>query len=220
MQAVSAQSGGIMNTDLHWGAWDLQFFGCCCRVFGDFVGMLSLQSQGKFGCNSWEGSPPFHVFVALTVVAGVPSFGIGFTTFSQWHCFSFAPYLFGSQQEVWLLNIFWSCSFCQAGPIEVAPSLKKNSFFWFTCVIFVESSKLVLRSETFYCDKPAKPFFTPLSVMAAMTVPVTWIFCLLFSTFQTHTLPSSPSVIAWIGAFLSPSQSEKSISVTPSCWKW
>ncbi len=33
MQAIFAQSlsyGGVMNTDLNWGKWGLQFFRCCC----------------------------------------------------------------------------------------------------------------------------------------------------------------------------------------------
>lgn len=53
-QAMCAQSGGIMKTDLHWGTWDLQFFGCCCRVLCDFL------MSCNFGCTSWKR---FHVFV-------------------------------------------------------------------------------------------------------------------------------------------------------------
>lgn len=30
----------VMKNDLHWGTWDLQFLGCCCRVLCDFLDEL------------------------------------------------------------------------------------------------------------------------------------------------------------------------------------
>ncbi len=52
MQAIFAQSlsyGGVMNTDLNWGKWGLQFFRCCCGVFCDLLDESSLRSWGNFG---------------------------------------------------------------------------------------------------------------------------------------------------------------------------
>ncbi len=54
MQAIFAQSlsyGGVMNTDLNWGKWGLQFFKCCCGVFCDLLDESSLRSWGNFGSN-------------------------------------------------------------------------------------------------------------------------------------------------------------------------
>ncbi len=50
--AIFAQSlsyGGVMNTDLNWGKWGLQFFRCCCEVFCDLLDESSLRSWGNFG---------------------------------------------------------------------------------------------------------------------------------------------------------------------------
>ncbi len=52
MQAIFAQSlsyGGVMNTDLNWSKWGLQFFRCCCGVFCDLLDESSLRSWGNFG---------------------------------------------------------------------------------------------------------------------------------------------------------------------------
>ncbi len=39
----------IMNTDLNWGKWGLQFFRCCSGVFYDLLDESSLRSWSNFG---------------------------------------------------------------------------------------------------------------------------------------------------------------------------
>ncbi len=52
MDAVFAQSLSycwIMNTDLNWSKWGLQFFRCCSGLFYDLLDELSLCSWSNFG---------------------------------------------------------------------------------------------------------------------------------------------------------------------------
>ncbi len=52
MDAVFAQSLSycwIMNTDLNWGKWGLQFFRCCSGFFYDLLDESSLRSWSNFG---------------------------------------------------------------------------------------------------------------------------------------------------------------------------
>ncbi len=52
MDAVFAQSLSycwIMNTDLNWGKWGLQFFRCCSAFFYDLLDESSLRSWSNFG---------------------------------------------------------------------------------------------------------------------------------------------------------------------------
>ncbi len=67
MYAVFAQSLSycwIMNTDLNWGKWGLQFFRCCSGFFYDLLDELSLRSWSNFSRtgHSWGDSPLLHVF--------------------------------------------------------------------------------------------------------------------------------------------------------------
>lgn len=51
MQAIFAQTlsyGGVMNTDLNWGKWGLQFLRCCYGVFCDLLDK-SLHPWSNFG---------------------------------------------------------------------------------------------------------------------------------------------------------------------------
>ncbi len=93
MQAIFAQSlsyGGVMNTDLNWGKWGLQFFRCCCGVFCDLLDESSLRSWGNFG---WPATPGkvhhcsmFSPFVDNGSHCGSlesQSFRNGFITFSR-----------------------------------------------------------------------------------------------------------------------------------------
>ncbi len=47
--AQSLSYGGVMNTNLNWGKWGLQYFRCCCGVFCDLLDESSLCSWGNFG---------------------------------------------------------------------------------------------------------------------------------------------------------------------------
>jgi len=49
MQAIFLPYGGVMNTDLNWGRWGLQFFGSCSGVFCDLLDESLLRSWGNFG---------------------------------------------------------------------------------------------------------------------------------------------------------------------------
>ncbi len=52
MDAVFAQSLSycwIVNTDLNWGKWDLQFFRCCSGFFYDLLDESLLRSRSYFG---------------------------------------------------------------------------------------------------------------------------------------------------------------------------
>ncbi len=52
MDAVFAQSLSycwIMNTDLNWGKWGLQFFRCCSGFFYDLLDESLLHSWSNFG---------------------------------------------------------------------------------------------------------------------------------------------------------------------------
>ncbi len=81
MQAIFAQSlsyGGVMNTDLNWGKWGLQFFRYCCGVFCDLLDESSLRSWGNLVGRPLLGRfttvPCFrHLWImALTVVRWSP----------------------------------------------------------------------------------------------------------------------------------------------------
>ncbi len=132
MQAIFAQSlsyGGVMNTDLNWGKWGLQFFRCCCGVFCDLLDESSLRSWGNFGRPATPGKvhhcSMFSPFVDNGCHCGSlesQSFRNGFITFSRLIDLNyFLSHLFlnffGSQHDVQLLRMFWSTSLCQAGPI-------------------------------------------------------------------------------------------------------
>ena len=106
--------GGVMNTDLNWGKWGLQFFGCCCGVFCDLLDGSLLHSWGNFG---WPGTPGtvYHCSVFLPFVVNgshcgsleSQSFRNGFITFSSLIDLNhFLPHLF--------LNFFGSWSWCLA----------------------------------------------------------------------------------------------------------
>ncbi len=56
----------IMNTDLNWGKWGLQFFRCCSGFFDDLLNESSLCSWSNFGrpaapgkVQHWSKFPPF-----------------------------------------------------------------------------------------------------------------------------------------------------------------
>ncbi len=93
MQAIFAQSlsyGGVMNTDLNWGKWGLQFFRCCCGVFCDLLDESSLRSWGNFGRPATPGKvhhcSMFSPFVDNGSHCGSlesQSFRNGFITFSR-----------------------------------------------------------------------------------------------------------------------------------------
>ncbi len=93
MQAIFAQSlsyGGVMNTDLNWGKWGLQFFRCCCGVFCDLLDELSLRSWSNFGRPATPGKvhhcSMFSPFVDNGSHCGSlesQSFRNGFITFSR-----------------------------------------------------------------------------------------------------------------------------------------
>lgn len=79
-----------MNTDLNWGKWDLQFFGCCCGVFCDLLDESSLCSWGNFGRPATPGKvlhcSMFLPFVNNGSHCGLlesQSFRNGFITFSR-----------------------------------------------------------------------------------------------------------------------------------------
>ncbi len=58
MDAVFAQSLSycwIMNTDLNWGKWGLQFFRCCSGLFYDLLDESSLRSWSNFGMPATPG---------------------------------------------------------------------------------------------------------------------------------------------------------------------
>ena len=55
MQAIFAQSlsyGGVMNTDLNWGKWGLQF-GCCCQV------LVGRSLRRRYVLTGWVGANTF-----------------------------------------------------------------------------------------------------------------------------------------------------------------
>ncbi len=68
----------IMNTDLNWGYWGLQFFRCCSGFFYDLLDESSLCSWSNFGRPATPGKfttvPSFlHLWImALTVVCWSP----------------------------------------------------------------------------------------------------------------------------------------------------
>ncbi len=93
MKAIFAQSlsyGGVMNTDLNWGKWGLQFFRCCCGVFCDLLDESSLCSWGNVGRPATPGKvhhcSMFSPFVDNGSHCGSlesQSFRNGFITFSR-----------------------------------------------------------------------------------------------------------------------------------------
>ncbi len=95
--------GGVMNTDLNWGKWGLQFFRCCCGVCCDLLDESSLRSWGNFGRPATPGKvhhcSMFSPFVDNGSHCGSlesQSFRNGFITLfqtdrSQLLSFSFVP---------------------------------------------------------------------------------------------------------------------------------
>ncbi len=76
MQAIFSQSlsyGGVMNTDLNWGKWGLQFFRCFCGVFCDLLDESSLRSWGNFGRPATPGKVHhYSMFSPFVDNCGVP----------------------------------------------------------------------------------------------------------------------------------------------------
>ncbi len=58
----------IMNTDLNWGKWGLQFFTCCSGFFYDLLEESSLHSWSNFGRPATPGKV-HHGFLHLWIIA-------------------------------------------------------------------------------------------------------------------------------------------------------
>ncbi len=58
----------IMNTDLNWGKWGLQFFRCCSGFFYDLLEESSLHSWSNFGRPATPGKV-HHGFLHLWIMA-------------------------------------------------------------------------------------------------------------------------------------------------------
>ncbi len=81
MNAVFAQSLSycwIVNTDLNWGKWDLQFFRCCSGFFYDLLDESLLRSRSYFGRPATPGKvhhcSKFSPFVYNGSDRGSPEF--------------------------------------------------------------------------------------------------------------------------------------------------
>ncbi len=129
MDAVFAQSLSycwIMNTDLKWGKWGLQFFRCCSGFFYDLLDEWSLRSWRYFG---WPATPGkvqhcsmFSPFVDNGSDCGsleYQSLRNGFITLSRLiHVNYFASHLFLNFFRLWHdVFLFKHVSLCQKGSI-------------------------------------------------------------------------------------------------------
>ncbi len=81
MDAVFAQSLSycwIMNTDLNWGTWGLQFFRCCSGFFYDLLDESLLHSWSNFGRPATPGKvhhcSKFSGFITLSRLIHVNCF--------------------------------------------------------------------------------------------------------------------------------------------------
>ncbi len=118
----------IMNTDLNWGKWDLQFFRCCSGFFYDLLDESSLRSWSNFGRPVTPGK--FHHYYKFSPFVGngsdsgfleSQSLRNGFITLSRLiHVNYFVYHLFLNFFRSWHeLLLFKHASFCQTDSIYV-----------------------------------------------------------------------------------------------------
>lgn len=88
----SLSYGGVMNSDINWGKWSMQFFGCCSGVFRDLLDELSMHSWSTFGRLAIPVSGFLHVRITAVIVVHwgpKPQLCNPFQTDRcQWLCFS------------------------------------------------------------------------------------------------------------------------------------
>ncbi len=129
MDAVFAHSLSycwIMNTDLNWGKWGLQFFRCCSGFFYDLMDESSLRSWSNFGRPATPGKVhhcyKFSPFVDNGSDRGSlesQSLRNGFITLSTLiHVNYFVSHLFLNFFRLWHdVLLFKHASLCQTGSI-------------------------------------------------------------------------------------------------------
>ncbi len=127
MDAVFAHSLSycwIMNTDLNWGTWGMQFFRCCSGFFYDLLDESSLRSRSNFGRLATPGKvhhcSKFSPFVDNGSDRGSlesQSLRNGFITLSRLIHFNyFVSHLFLNFFRSWHdVLLFKHASLCQTG---------------------------------------------------------------------------------------------------------